>query len=207
MDHELAQFTSDLGDTILATPADAILAADRDGVIRFWNPGAVRIFGFTREEAVGASLDLIIPERLRKRHWDGWDHVMATGETRYGAGDLLAVPAITKDGTAVLTYTPDKAFTAWTSYAFPFGLTIGGGARYSGEMKRGTDGAIGTPTFVEDYWVFDAVASYAVSDSLTLRLNANNLFDKEYVAGINKSGYRYAPGAPRNYLLTATFRF
>jgi PAS domain S-box-containing protein len=87
-----------LGDAVLATSADAILATDREGVIRFWNPGAARIFGFTQEEAVGASLDLIIPERLRKRHWDGWEQVIASGETRYGAGDLLAVPALTRDG-------------------------------------------------------------------------------------------------------------
>ena len=120
---------------------------------------------------------------------------------------VLEGPAVSNDGSMVLTYTPDKAFTAWTTYAFPFGLTIGGGARYSGEMKRGRDGAIGTPAFVEDYWVFDAVASYAINDKLTLRLNANNVFDTNYVAGINKSGYRYSPGAPRNYLLTATFRF
>lgn len=120
---------------------------------------------------------------------------------------VLQGPPVSNDGTAVLSYTPDKAFTAWTSYVFPFGLTIGGGARYSGEMKRGRDGALGTPAFVEDYWVFDAVASYVINDRLTLRLNANNLFDKTYVAGINKSGYRYAPGAPRNMLLTATFRF
>ncbi len=87
-----------LGDAILDASADAILATDREGVIRFWNPGAARIFGFTQEEAVGASLDLIIPERLRKRHWDGWEQVIASGETRYGAGDLLAVPALTRDG-------------------------------------------------------------------------------------------------------------
>ena len=87
-----------LADAILATSGDAILATDRQGVIRFWNPGAVRIFGFAEEEAVGASLDLIIPERLRKRHWDGWERVTATGVTRYGDGDVLAVPAIAKDG-------------------------------------------------------------------------------------------------------------
>ena len=120
---------------------------------------------------------------------------------------VLQGPAVSNDGTPVLSYTPDKAFTAWTSYAFANGLSIGGGARYSGEMKRGRDGAVGTPAFVEDYWVFDAVASYAFSESLTLRLNANNLLDTKYVAGINKSGYRYSPGAPRNVLLTATFRF
>ena len=87
-----------LRDAILDTSADAILATDREGTIQFWNPGAARIFGFSAEEAVGASLDLIIPERLRKRHWDGWRHVVESGETRYGAGDLLAVPAVTKDG-------------------------------------------------------------------------------------------------------------
>lgn len=120
---------------------------------------------------------------------------------------VLKGPPVSNDGTAVLSYTPDKAFTAWTTYALPFGLTIGGGARYSGKMHRGRDGAIGTPSFVEDYWVFDAMLSYALSDSISLRLNVNNLFDKTYVAAINKSGYRYTPGAPRNVSLTATFRF
>lgn len=135
---------------------------------------------------------------------DAWS--VSAGYTTMDA-EVLEGPALANDGSAVLTYTPDSAFTAWTTYVFPFGLTIGGGARYSGEMKRGRDGAIGTPEFVEDYWVFDAVASYAINENFTLRLNANNLFDEKYVAGINKSGYRYTPGAPRNYLLTATFRF
>jgi PAS domain S-box-containing protein len=104
-----------LADALLATSADAILATDRQGVIRFWNPGAVRIFGFAQEEAVGASLDLIIPDRLRKRHWDGWERVVATGVTRYGDGHVLAVPAITKHGrqisvefTIVLLRGPDQ---------------------------------------------------------------------------------------------------
>ena len=87
-----------LGNAILNTPSDAILLADRNGVIRFWNPGAVRIFGFAREEAIGQSLDLIIPERLRARHWEGYEHVMTMGSTRYGSGSLLSVPALTKDG-------------------------------------------------------------------------------------------------------------
>ncbi|MBX9824030.1 MAG: PAS domain S-box protein [Xanthobacteraceae bacterium] len=91
-------FVERLGNAILNTPSDAILLADRNGVIRFWNAGAVRIFGFAREEAVGQSLDLIIPERLRARHWQGYEHVMAAGSTRYGSGSLLSVPALTKDG-------------------------------------------------------------------------------------------------------------
>ena len=98
MEHATEQVLAGLGRAILATSSDAILSTDRQGVIRFWNPGAARIFGFTEEEAVGASLDLIIPERLRRRHWDGWDGVMASGQTRYGHGDLLSVPALRKDG-------------------------------------------------------------------------------------------------------------
>lgn len=114
---------------------------------------------------------------------------------------------VAQDGSTGLTYTPDKSFTAWTTYVTPFKLTLGGGARYSGEMKRGTDGAVGTPTHTDDYWVFDAVASFPVNEHLDLRLNAYNLFDKEYVAAINKSGYRYTPGLERSFLLTANVRF
>lgn len=87
-----------LADAILTTAADAILLADPDGIIRFWNPGAVRIFGFSAEEAVGRPLDIMIPENLRARHNDGYAQTMRTGETRYGSGDILAVPALTKDG-------------------------------------------------------------------------------------------------------------
>src|SRR5690606_37150385 len=114
---------------------------------------------------------------------------------------------VASDGTRGLTYTPDEAFTGWTSYALPHGLTIGGGARYSGRMRRGTDGAVGTPAFTRSYTVYDAVVSWAVNDSLVLRLNGYNLFNKQYVAAINKSGYRYTPGAPRTFLLSADFRF
>ena len=80
---------------------DAIILGDPEGIIRLWNAGATAIFGFTAAEAVGQSMDLIIPERLRGRHWDGYRKVMATGTSRYGAGDLLAVPAIRKDGSSL----------------------------------------------------------------------------------------------------------
>jgi len=85
-------------EAILSTASDAIIATDTDGRITFWNPGAIRIFGFTSEEAVGSSLDLIIPENLRARHWAGYTRVMATGESHYGHGDLLSVPGLTRDG-------------------------------------------------------------------------------------------------------------
>ena len=83
---------------LVAQAPDAIVYADREGRIRLWNAGAERIFGFSREEALGASLDIIIPENQRPRHWAGYDRTLASGSTRYGAESLLAVPAIRKDG-------------------------------------------------------------------------------------------------------------
>ena len=76
---------------------DAVVISDRDGVIRFWNGAAERLFGFTKTDALGKSLDLIIPEHLRARHWAGYDKAMASGETSPGR-DLLRVPAVHKDG-------------------------------------------------------------------------------------------------------------
>ena len=107
----------------------------------------------------------------------------------------------------MLAYTPKSAFTSWTTYRLPFGLVIGGGARYSGEMQRGADSAIGTPQYAKSYWVFDAMATYTINLHFDLQLNLYNLFDKTYVAAINKSGYRYIPGTPRSGMLTANFHF
>ena len=98
---------------LVAAAGDAIIVADPEGVIRLWNPAAERIFGFIAEEAVGQSLDLIIPERFRTRHWTGYREVMLTGRTRYGS-DVLRVPAVHKEGrrlsiafTVALLTTPD----------------------------------------------------------------------------------------------------
>jgi PAS domain S-box-containing protein len=88
---------SPLLNAILESSSEAIMASDVEGKIMFWNPGATRIFGFDATEALGQSLDLIIPEKLRARHWQGYRHVMATGHSRYSEGDLLSVPALTKD--------------------------------------------------------------------------------------------------------------
>ena len=79
---------------------DAILIADSEGMIRFWNSGAEQMFGHAAAEAVGQSLDLIIPENLRGRHWEGYQRVMATGETKYKTG-LLSSPGIRKDGSRI----------------------------------------------------------------------------------------------------------
>lgn len=79
---------------------DAIIISDAAGDITYWNPAATRMFGYTQDEALGKTLDLIIPERLRGRHWEGYHKTMATGQTRYG-NDVLRVPAVEKDGRAL----------------------------------------------------------------------------------------------------------
>ena len=85
---------------IVDNASDAIIFADRDGVVRLWNAGAERIFGFRADEMVGKSMDPIIPENLRERHWEGYDQTMKTGRTQYSR-NLLAVPALRKDGTRI----------------------------------------------------------------------------------------------------------
>jgi len=82
---------------IVREAADAIVLAGADGKIMLWNPGAERMFGFTEKEALGQSLDLIIPEKYRERHWAGFHEVMRTGKTHYG-DQVLRVPALRKDG-------------------------------------------------------------------------------------------------------------
>ena len=88
----------DLLGRILDESPDAILICDRAGIVRYWNLGAERVFGVDATEAVGASMNFMIPEQLRARHWAGWEDAMRTGVTRYGKGQLLAVPAMHKDG-------------------------------------------------------------------------------------------------------------
>jgi len=103
---------------LLAAIGDAVVVCDAKGNVTAWNPAAERMFGFTAAEALGRSMDLIIPERLRKRHWEGYDKSMATGITRYGH-DLLRVPAVDKAGRAMsiaftvfMLYGPDGQVTA-----------------------------------------------------------------------------------------------
>lgn len=76
---------------------DAVIVADAEGTIVLWNGAAERIFGFTKDEALGQTLDIITPERFRQRHWDGYRVTMDTGVTRYGT-TLLKVPALHRDG-------------------------------------------------------------------------------------------------------------
>ena len=87
---------------IIDASSDAIMFSDCEGIIRIWNSGAEQMFGFSSDEALGQSLDLIIPENLRGRHWDGYHRVMQSGSSRYST-DLLSAPALRKDGTRLST--------------------------------------------------------------------------------------------------------
>jgi len=120
---------------------------------------------------------------------------------------IVSGPAVTSDGTNVLSYTPRNAFTAWTTYDAGHGMSLGFGATHNGALHRGTDSAIGTPTSVDGYTVFNAMAAYKVTHNLDVQLNVYNLLDKDYVAAINKSGYRYQPGVPRSARVTASLAF
>ena len=101
-------------EALIRCAGDAVVVARPDGTILFWNHAAERIFGHSEREALGHSLDLIIPERFRIRHWEGYRNVMQTGRTKYGT-DLLRVPALHKDGrrlsiafSVTLLYSPTR---------------------------------------------------------------------------------------------------
>ena len=93
-----ATLPDDFAARLVRDGPDAVIYADAEGRIRLWNGAAARLFGYAADEALGASLDLIIPERLRGRHWQGYGEVMHGRESRYAEGALLAVPALHKDG-------------------------------------------------------------------------------------------------------------
>ena len=103
---------------IIAGIGDAVIVSDASGAIILWNAAAERMFGYSEAEALGNSLDLITPERLRARHWEGYHKSMATGTTKYG-NDLLRVPATHKDGramsiafTVAMLFTPEQKVSA-----------------------------------------------------------------------------------------------
>lgn len=127
--------------------------------------------------------------------------------THTDASRQRATGTISADGSNDLPFTPRSAFTLWSSYKVNNALTIGGGGRYMGGMKKSNDGNVTGPATIEGYWVFDAMATYQVNKNVSLKFNVNNLFDKDYVASINRGGNRYFPGAERSYRLTANFDF
>ena len=114
--------TSDLDlNDLVAAIGDSVMVCDAQGAIVLWNPACERLFGYTQAEALGQSMDIIIPERLRGRHWEGYHKTMATGITKYGT-DLLRVPAVDKAGrsmsiafTVALLHGPDGKVSAIAS--------------------------------------------------------------------------------------------
>ncbi len=106
---------------LVAALGDAIMVCDARGAITLWNPACERMFGYAETDVLGKTMDMIIPERLRKRHWEGYEKTMATGITKYGH-DVLRVPALHKDGhtlsiafTVAMLYTPDGKVSAIAS--------------------------------------------------------------------------------------------
>jgi catecholate siderophore receptor len=111
---------------------------------------------------------------------------------------------------AIINWSPELTFSSWTTYRLPFGLTIGGGARYIDQVSRSVTNQpvnqANTPKAPE-YWVIDAMLGYQVNDNIDIQLNGYNLADEEYIAQLNNGGSRYIPGAPRSALLTVNFTF
>ena len=97
---------------LVAALGDAVMVCDAEGAITLWNPACERMFGFTEAEVLGRSMDMIIPERLRGRHWEGYHKTMATGITKYGT-DVLRVPAVDKQGRSLsIAFTVAMLYTA-----------------------------------------------------------------------------------------------
>jgi PAS domain S-box-containing protein len=91
---------AELRGMLIQQAPDAVIFADLEGNIREWNPAAERMFGHSRQEAVGQSLDLIVPERFREAHWRGYRRAVAEGETKY-SGQALPTRSFRKDGSTI----------------------------------------------------------------------------------------------------------
>ncbi len=121
---------------LVAGAGDAIIVADAKGAISLWNAAAERIFGFTEADALGQSLDLIIPERQRNRHWDGYTKTMETAVTKYGA-DVLRVPALHKSGhTLSIAFTVSMLFSEDRKVSGIVAIVRDDTARFAEERKQ-----------------------------------------------------------------------
>ncbi len=137
---------------------------------------------------------------------DNWG--VSSGFTTMNTTCASSGPSVLADGSTALAYTPKKAFTLWTTYQLP----VRPDCRRRRPLQRQACSAAPTVRWERRrtsirYWVFDAMASYRINKNIDIQLNLYNLFDKDYVAAINKSGYRYTPGTPRSAKITANFAF
>lgn len=126
MPHDLSSLDPALSSAILEQVPVSIILADREGVIRFWNRASESLFGFAAAEVLGQGLDVIIPEHLRKAHWEGYDRSLASGETKYG-GKVMTTRAVHKDGRRLYV-------------EFSFAMLADADGRVIGAMAAGRDG-------------------------------------------------------------------
>ena len=135
---------------------------------------------------------------------------VSAGYAHLNAKILRGTTGATGTTDGPLQWTPKNAFTAWTTYKLPMGLTIGGGARYQDGVTRSSAANPAAANGIyssEDYWVFDGLLGYEINKNVALQFNIYNITDKKYVSSFNNGGSRYTPGTPRSYLLTANFKF
>lgn len=170
-----------------------------------------------RNEPVQDAVDTTLYTQVGKRRVQGVELSVVgqvTDALHLSAGlarmdtDILRAAATTQGGE--IQWSPQLTFTSWATYKLPFGLTVGGGARYVDSAA--TTSAVDTSTVtgitrMPDYWVVDALVAYQVSRHFSLQLNLYNLFDESYLAAVNSGRSRYTPGTPRSALLTANLQF
>ena len=124
--------------------------------------------------------------------------------------DTEVVQGSTAQTGSQINWSPELTFSSWTTYRLPFGLTIGGGARYVDTVARSIANTVLPTTNVPtapEYWVIDAMLGYQVNDKMSFQLNGYNLADEEYIASLNNGGSRYIPGTPLSALLSVNFTF
>ena len=123
---DLQALPADYHQRILENTTDAIIFCDLDGTIRLWNEGASRVFGYSREEAMGANLDLIIPERFRAAHWKGFEAAMAAGQPRHV--EVRLTRGLHKEGEARKLYVE-----------MSFGVVVDAGGKSIGSVAMARD--------------------------------------------------------------------
>ena len=126
----------------------------------------------------------------------------------YAKTKITRAAATTQGG--VIQFSPKFTFTSWVTYKLPMGVTLGGGARHVGNSVTSSNVDTSTLTGIyriPSYWIADALVSYEVNKTLSLQLNVNNLFDKNYITSVNSGRSRYFPGISRSALLSANMTF
>lgn len=170
-----------------------------------------------KNELVQDPIDTTVYTQVGKRRVQGIELSVVgqlTNELHLSAGLARMDPEIERAAAAtqggLIQWSPELTFTSWLTYKLPFGLTLGGGARYVDNATTTSNVDTSTVTGLTEmpsYWVADALVGYEFSKNFNLQLNVYNLFDKEYLSAVNSGRSRYFPGVPRSALLTANVQF